>query len=212
LRVPPHQRQDDDITDHAWIQDDTGLYHLFFQNEGLTSGAHIEHYVSHDLQSISRVGVALQPDPGAWDSYALWAPHIVRSGATYYMFYTGTSGPGSDPTAQQRIGLMTSTDLVRGRATPRIVARALPVMAASTRACRILTTLNQPSGSYNHRQRSFVLGRSESPLAPSSQRKARMAGVITVRLERPRDSARRRVHRRDAGSQAASGANHGSRR
>ena len=52
--------EDDDIADHAWIQDDTGLYHLFFQNEGLTSGAHIEHYVSHDLQSISRVGIALQ--------------------------------------------------------------------------------------------------------------------------------------------------------
>src|SRR5262245_46173064 len=43
--------EDDDIADHTWCQDGDGLYHLFFQNEGLIIGNEIEHYVTTDLQS-----------------------------------------------------------------------------------------------------------------------------------------------------------------
>lgn len=104
--------EDDDIADHAWVRDGSGLYHLFFQNEGLTAGSAIEQYTSTDLRSLTYVGVALRPNPSGWDSYALWAPHIVQQGTAYFMFYTGTTGPASDPSSKQRLGVATSEDLV----------------------------------------------------------------------------------------------------
>jgi sucrose-6-phosphate hydrolase SacC (GH32 family) len=107
---PTINDEDDDIADHAWIRDKAGVYHLFFHNEDHGSGNHIEHYTSTDLRSLEYVGVALFPNPDGWDSHGLWAPHIIESGDTYYMFYTGVDGLG--PSASQRIGLATSIDLV----------------------------------------------------------------------------------------------------
>lgn len=107
---PTINDEDDDIADHAWIRDDAGGYHLFFHNEGLTSGSAIEHYLTRDFRRLDYVGIALEANPGGWDSYGLWAPHVVRSSDTFYMFYTGIDGVGPD--ARQRIGLATSTDLV----------------------------------------------------------------------------------------------------
>lgn len=104
--------EDDDIADHAWIDDDDGLHHLFFHSEDHGSGTRIEHYVTADLCSLTYVGTALFQNPNGWDSHGLWAPHIVRDGETYYMFYTGTDGPGNDPASKQRLGIATSTDLV----------------------------------------------------------------------------------------------------
>ncbi|MBI3963454.1 MAG: family 43 glycosylhydrolase, partial [Candidatus Kerfeldbacteria bacterium] len=102
---------DDDIADHAWFQGADDLYHLYYQNEDQGSGDDIEHYTSTDLTSLTYVGLALEKSAGAWDPYGLWAPHVIQSGDTYYMFYTGTTGAGSNPTAKQRIGLATSSDL-----------------------------------------------------------------------------------------------------
>jgi sucrose-6-phosphate hydrolase SacC (GH32 family) len=104
--------EDDDIADHTWIRDANGLYHLYFHNEGQGTPNEIEHYTSTNLQDLDYVGLALRAVPGSWDSGGLWAPHIVRSGDTYFMFYTGTTGPGVDPATVQAIGLATSTDLV----------------------------------------------------------------------------------------------------
>jgi len=112
---PAVNDEDDDIADHAWIEDAHGAHHLFFQNEGW-AGSDIVHYVTTDLQALTYVGVALQKNPGGWDSQALWAPHIVQNGHTYFMFYTGTSGTGG--TSKQRIGLATSSDLITWRRTP----------------------------------------------------------------------------------------------
>lgn len=109
---PTINDEDDDIADHAWMRDGNGLYHLFFQNEDHGSGSHIEHYTSSDLRSLDYVGTALRANPAGWDSYGLWAPHVVKSGNTYYMFYTGTDGPAGDPNTQQRIGVATSADLI----------------------------------------------------------------------------------------------------
>jgi len=110
--------EDDDIADHAWIEDQDGVYHLFFHTEDHGLGSYIEHYVSRDLRSLEYVGPALAPNPNGWDSYGLWAPHVVRNGNTYYMFYTGVDGPGGDPLTKQRIGLATSTDLVNWNRVP----------------------------------------------------------------------------------------------
>lgn len=115
---PTINDEDDDIHDHTWIQDETGIYHLFFHNEGLVSGSDIEHYTSSDLKNLNYVGVALRHNPGGWDSYALWAPHVIKHGNNYFMFYTGTTGPGGDPQAKQRIGLAVSTDLMTWKRFP----------------------------------------------------------------------------------------------
>ncbi len=110
--------EDDDIADHAWVRDDDGVYHLFFHTEDRGSGSFIEHYVSTGLERLRYAGPALRPEPGSWDSYSLWAPHVVRSGRTWYLFYTGTDGPAGDPAAKQRIGLAVSTDLASWTRVP----------------------------------------------------------------------------------------------
>lgn len=110
---------DSAIADHAWVQDDSGLYHLFFQNIDLGSGNFIQHFTSTDLRSLTYVGPALQQGAvGSFDEYALWAPHVIKKDGTYYLFYSGVGGlvSGDDNGVQktyrpQRIGLATSTDL-----------------------------------------------------------------------------------------------------
>lgn len=111
---------DDDIADHAWIQDDGGLYHLYFQTEDQGSGDFLEHYTSTDLKSLTYVGPVLQPEAGHWDSYGLWAPAVVKNPVDgfYYLFYSGVTGPGSSATAKQRIGVATSSDLVTWTKAP----------------------------------------------------------------------------------------------
>lgn len=110
--------EDDDIADHTWVRDGQGLYHLFHQTEDRGAGSHIDHYTSVDLTRLDFVGTALSADPGGWDSYGLWAPHVVHSGDAYYMFYTGADGPGGEAGTKQRIGLATSTDLVTWTRSP----------------------------------------------------------------------------------------------
>lgn len=107
---PDIDDEDDDIADHTWIRDRSGVYHLFYHNEGRGAPHFIEHYTSRDLQSIDYVGVALAAPPSGWDAGGLWAPHVIRWGNLYYMIYTGLDRVGAD--AKQRIGVATSTDLV----------------------------------------------------------------------------------------------------
>ncbi len=104
---------DDDIADHAWMRDDSGRFHLYFQTEDQGSGDFLEHYTSTDLTALTYVGPALQQTAGGWDSYGLWAPHVVKNPADglYYLFYAGVTGPGSNPASEQRIGVATSSDL-----------------------------------------------------------------------------------------------------
>ena len=113
---PAINDEDDDIMDHAWIRDRRGIYHLFFHTEGLYAPNDIEHYTSTDLRSLEYVGVALRVNPDGWDCDHLWAPHVIRSGDIYYMFYTGVKGSG--PSAWQRIGVATSTDLTNWTRLP----------------------------------------------------------------------------------------------
>lgn len=150
--------EDDDIADHAWVRDDLGVYHLYFQTEDHGAGSFIEHYTSIDLQSLEYAGVALRPNQDGWDSYALWAPYVVRSGGTYFMFYTGTDGPGGDPYARQRIGLAASRDLASWTRCP---ANNCP--GSSGAGCvydcdESWTTWGEAPGSYNQQCRDpFVI-------------------------------------------------------
>ena len=175
--------EDDDIADHAWIKDDSGLYHLFFHTEDHGGGTYIEHYTTADLQNLDYVGPALYNNPGGWDSYALWAPYIIRSGSTYYMFYTGTDGPGNDPNTSQRIGLATSSDLMNWTRYPTNNCPGTSGDGCVYECDESWTSWSEPSGSFNRQCRDpFVI------LDPSNQRwvlfatakKLDQSGVITV--------------------------------
>jgi hypothetical protein len=150
--------EDDDIADHAWIMDDRGLYHLFFQTEDHGSGSFIEHYVTSGFEGLRYVGPALRPNPDGWDSYSLWAPHVIRSGKTYYMFYTGTDGPAGDPGAKQRIGLATSTDLLTWTRSPVNRCPGTSGDGCVYECSECWTTWGGPVGSFNQQCRDpFVI-------------------------------------------------------
>jgi len=156
---PTINDEDDDIADHAWVRDDTGVYHLFFQNEGQGGPSDIEHYLTTDFRSLHYVGVALRAQPGGWDADGVWAPHIVRSGGTYFMFYTGLEGTGAG--GKQRIGVATSTDLMTWSRAP--VNRCPGTSGAGcVYECReSWTAWDGPAGADNQRRDSFVLWDSE---------------------------------------------------
>ena len=115
-KFPTIDDEDDDIADHTWFRDRTGTYHLFFHNEGRGAPNYIEHYTSRNLQSLDYVGVAFDAPAGGWDAGAIWAPHVIEDGGTYYMIYTGVDRIGDG--AKQRIGVATSTDLTHWRRLP----------------------------------------------------------------------------------------------
>ncbi len=153
---PTIDDEDDDIVDHAWIEDASGAYHLFFQNEDRGVGSDIMHYTTTDLQNLTYVGVALQKNPGGWDSQALWAPHIVQNGKTYFMFYTGTSGTGPD--AKQRLGLATSTDLTTWTRFPLNRCHQTSGDGCIYDCAEAWTTWGGPPGAHNQQCRDpFVL-------------------------------------------------------
>lgn len=150
---PTINDEDDDIADHTWIRDAVGVYHLFFQTEGLYAGSQIEHYTTTDLRVLRYVGTALEPEPGGWDHYGLWAPHVIKHDGTYYMFYTGVTGRGSDPDTKQRIGVATSTDLVTWRRYPANHCPGTSGDGCIYECIESWTTAGGPEGSYNQQCR-----------------------------------------------------------
>ena len=94
-----------------------GLWHLIGIHEpgdppppAGPGSAGLVHSTSPDLAHWTDVGVAIPVGPtGAWDSYDAWAPSIVKSGDTYYLYYAGVQRQGSQ--LVQKVGLATSTDL-----------------------------------------------------------------------------------------------------
>jgi len=153
---PDIDDEDDDISDHTWIRDDAGIYHLFFQNEDHGGGTHIEHYTSADLQDLDYAGVALEPSVGGWDSYSLWAPYVIEHDGTYFMFYTGVEGVGPD--AVQRIGLATSSDLTVWTRYPVNNCPGTSGDGCLYECDEPWTTWGGPGGSYNQQCRDpFVI-------------------------------------------------------
>jgi hypothetical protein len=180
---PTINDEDDDISDHTWIKDDYGVYHLFFHTEGHVAGCEIVHYTSTDLQSLDYVGVALRKNPGGWDSYALWAPHVVKSGGTYYMFYTGPDHHGGDPNGKQRIGLATSTDLVTWTRYPGNNCPGTSGDGCIYECDESWTTWDGPSGAYNQQCRDpFVIWDSVEQrwLMFATAKSDNQYGVVTV--------------------------------
>ncbi|MBF6065881.1 glycosyl hydrolase family 32 [Nocardia terpenica] len=99
------------INDHTIVRDRSGGWHLF----GIThpEPADPDHEVEFAHATADSLGgpwtkqpSALTADPGYGETH-LWAPHVIESGGTYFMFY---AGGGPDHTAAE-INLATSTDL-----------------------------------------------------------------------------------------------------
>jgi beta-fructofuranosidase len=102
-----------------WLVDDGGTHHIFYLQAPKSIGdpelrhwnVSIGHAVSSDLVDWEVVPDALVPGPeGAWDDLTTWTGSIVRHGARWHLFYTGTSSAESG--LVQRIGLAVSDDLV----------------------------------------------------------------------------------------------------
>jgi len=180
---PTINDEDDDIADHAWFKDRNGVYHLFFHTEDHGSGNRIEHYTSTDLRSLDYVGVALGRNPNGWDSHGLWAPHIIKSGSTYFMFYAGTDGPGGDPRAKQRIGLAASTDLMTWTRCPVNNCPGAPGDGCIYECNECWTTWGDAPGSYNQQCRDpFVIRDSVSQrwVMFATAKSRNQFGVVTV--------------------------------
>ncbi len=99
------------INDHTIIRAADGTWHLF----GIT---HAEPANADDELNFAHATAPTLHGPWTKQPYALtvdrdygethlWAPHVIRSGNTYYMFY---AGGGADHTTSE-INLATSTDL-----------------------------------------------------------------------------------------------------
>ncbi len=180
---PAINDEDDDIADHAWIEDKSGVYHLFFHTEDHGFGSDIEHYTSTDLQSLNYVGLALRKNTSGWDSHSLWAPHIIKNGNTYFMFYTGTDGQGGDPNAKQRIGLAISTDLMTWTRYPTNNCPGTSGDGCIYECNECWTTWGEPPGSYNQQCRDpFVIWDSANKrwVMFATAKSRNQFGVVTV--------------------------------
>lgn len=99
-----------------------GNWHIFFLQAQRSlvdpdlrhASATVGHAVSPDLINWDYLGTALEPGAaGAWDDRATWTGSIVKSDSgLWHMFYTGTN-KSHEKGFVQRIGLATSTDLLK---------------------------------------------------------------------------------------------------
>ncbi|MCD0453310.1 hypothetical protein LO762_29620 [Actinocorallia sp. API 0066] len=102
------------INDHTFIRDEaTGTWHLFGITHPEPASPEDEDQFAHATAPSLRGPwtkrpMALTVDPSYGESH-LWAPHVIRSGSTYYMFYAGGQTVGD--ASRSQINLATSTDL-----------------------------------------------------------------------------------------------------
>ena len=101
------------INDHCFIQDKTGLWHMFGITQTEPAKPLEEKFFAHatstDLLSSQweKQEHILHADYESWKETHVWAPHVIEHEGMYYMFYCG----GGDSHDQYRIHLATSEDL-----------------------------------------------------------------------------------------------------
>lgn len=110
-----------------------GKWHIFFLqaprsliNPDLRhANATVGHAISSDLIDWQYVGTALEPGEfGSWDDRAIWTGSIIKSDAgLWHMFYTGTN-KSTENGFVQRIGVATSTDLMKWQKKQGCVTQA----------------------------------------------------------------------------------------
>ncbi|QIS11910.1 family 43 glycosylhydrolase [Nocardia arthritidis] len=106
------------INDHTLIQDTAGNWHLFGITHTEPADPDNEIEFAHAtapalLGPWTTLDPALTVDPDYGETH-LWAPHVIASGGTYFMFY---AGGGPDHTDAE-INLATSTDLCQWTRIP----------------------------------------------------------------------------------------------
>lgn len=103
-----------------WFAQDDGLVHVFYLQAPRSLGdpdlrhrhARLGHAVSSDLVTWEVLPDPLAAGPpGAFDDLATWTGSVIRGPDAWYLLYTGLST--RDGGRVQRIGLATSTDLLR---------------------------------------------------------------------------------------------------
>ncbi len=113
-------RLDDRWVWDFWFAEDGEDVHVFYLQAPRALGdpnrrhrhARLGHAVSRDLRDWTVLPDPLEAGPaGAFDDLATWTGSILKRGATWYLVYTGVSSRESGRV--QRIGVATSTDLVR---------------------------------------------------------------------------------------------------
>jgi beta-fructofuranosidase len=108
-----------------WLAQDGLDYHVFYLQAPRSLGKQelrhwnvsIGHAVSQDLRTWQVLPDALWPGPSnAWDDYTTWTGSIIQYQGLWHLFYTG--GSRAEKGLIQRIGLATSTDLLRWEKHP----------------------------------------------------------------------------------------------
>ena len=116
-------RLDDRWVWDFWVAREGPNYHVFYlqapheliEQELRHWNASVGHAASDDLRNWRVLPDALHPGPeGAWDDGAIWTGSVVERDGTWHMLYTGINARERQEEAIiQRIGLATSTDLIR---------------------------------------------------------------------------------------------------
>jgi len=120
-----------------WLAQDGPDYHLFYLQASRSLekpelrhwNVSIGHAVSQDLRDWQVLPDALHPSLAsteAWDNYTTWTGSIIRHEGLWALLYTG--GNRAERGLVQRIGLATSTDLIRWQKH-----RANPLLSADSR-------------------------------------------------------------------------------
>ncbi|MCD6379741.1 family 43 glycosylhydrolase [bacterium] len=79
------------VKDHSLIKDGNGLFHLFYIRGNAKSFGHA---TSTDLIHWTIQKPVIDTELATWDSYYVWAPHVVRYDefpTLYIMYYTGVT-------------------------------------------------------------------------------------------------------------------------
>ena len=122
-------RLDDRWVWDFWVAREGPDYHVFYlqaphelvEQELRHWNASVGHAASDDLRNWRVLPDALHPGPeGAWDDGAIWTGSILERDGTWHMLYTGINARERQEEAIiQRIGLATSTDLIRWEKHPQ---------------------------------------------------------------------------------------------
>ncbi len=114
------------MNDHCFIQDRTGLWHMFGITQTEPAKALEEKFLAHATSTNllnpqwEKQEHVLRTDYHRWNETVVWAPHIIEYEDKYYMFYCA----GGDSHSKYKIHLAISDDLwnwERHEANPMII-------------------------------------------------------------------------------------------
>jgi hypothetical protein len=114
VRLAMYAPEDGGVNDHCIVRTDDGWHYFFIYREYEKAEQiftppqenKIGHAFSKDLFTWRSCPPAVKVRPGTWESKGVWAPHVIRKHAYWYMAYAGV-----DDNDVQRLGIVRSKDL-----------------------------------------------------------------------------------------------------